>query len=103
MKIIGKYILRILMFLILVSVILFFYINNLKNFFFTNQTLNSIILIVIFCGIIYVLRQLLILVNELNWLNQLLKGDKTKLSIKSPNIGIFNKRVSKSNFPFSDS
>ena len=86
MKIIGKYILRILMFLILVSVILFFYINDLKIFFFTNQTLNSIILIVILCGIIYVLRQLLILVNELNWLNQLLKGNKTKLSVKSPNL-----------------
>ncbi len=86
MKIIGKYILRILMFLILVSVTLFFYINNLKSFFFTNQTLNSVILIVILCGIIYVLRQLLILVNELNWLNQLLKGSKTKLSVKSPNL-----------------
>ena len=86
MKIVGKYILRILMFLVLVSVILFFYINNLKNFFFTNQTLNSIILLVILCGIIYVLRQLLILVNELNWLNQLLKGSKTKLSVKSPNL-----------------
>ena len=86
MKIIGKYILRILMFLILVSLILFFYINDLKIFFFTNQTLNSIILIVILCGIIYVLRQLFILVNELNWLNQLLKGSKTKLSVKSPNL-----------------
>ena len=86
MKIIGKYVLRILMFLILVSAILFFYINDLKIFFFTNQTLNSIILIVISCGIIYVLRQLLILVNELNWLNQLLKGNKTKLSVKSPNL-----------------
>ena len=86
MKIIGKYILRILMFLILVSATLFFYIDDLKKFFFTNQTLNSIILIVIFCGIIYVLRQLFILVNELNWLNQLLKGNKTKLSVKSPNL-----------------
>ena len=86
MKIIGKYILRILMFLVLVSVTLFFYINNLKNFFFTNQTLNSIILVVILCGIIYVLRQLLILVNELNWLNQLLKVNKSKLSVKSPNL-----------------
>ena len=74
------------MFLILVSATLFFYIDDLKNFFFTNQTLNSIILIVIFCGIIYVLRQLFILVNELNWLNHLLKGNKTKLSIKSPNL-----------------
>ena len=74
------------MFLILVSATLFFYIDDLKKFFFTNQTLNSIILIVIFCGIIYVLRQLFILVNELNWLNHLLKGNKTKLSVKSPNL-----------------
>ena len=74
------------MFLILVSVTLFFYLNDLKSFFFTNQTLNSIILIVIFSGIIYVLRQLFILVNELNWLNHLLKGNKTKLSVKSPNL-----------------
>ena len=74
------------MFLILVSATLFFYIDDLKNFFFTNQTLNSIILIVIFCGIIYVLRQLFILVNEFNWLNHLLKGNKTKLSVKSPNL-----------------
>ncbi len=86
MKIIGKYILRILIFLVLVSITLFFYKNNLKSFFFTNQTLNSVILIVILCGITYVLRQLLILVNELNWLNQLLKGSKTKLSVKSPNL-----------------
>ena len=74
------------MFLILVSATLFFYIDDLKKFFFTNQTLNSIILIVIFCGIIYVLRQLFILVNEFNWLNHLLKGNKTKLSVKSPNL-----------------
>jgi hypothetical protein len=74
------------MFLILVSATLFFYIDDLKKFFFTNQTLNSIILIVIFCGIIYVLRQLFILANELNWLNNLLKGNKTKLSVKSPNL-----------------
>ncbi len=87
MRIIGKYILRILMFLILVSSILYLYIESLTAFFFTNKTLNAIILLVIAAGIIYVIRQLLILVNELNWLNLILKKDKSsKLSIKSPNL-----------------
>ena len=87
MKIIGKYFLRIFTFLILVSAILFLYINNLINFFLTNKTLNAIILLVIAIGIIYIIRQLLIIVNELGWLNQLLKPNKTsKISVKSPNL-----------------
>ena len=87
MKIIGKYFLRIFTFLILVSVILFLYIDNLISFFLTNKTLNAIILLVIAVGIIYIIRQLLIIVNELSWLNQLLKPNKTsKTSVKSPNL-----------------
>ena len=77
MKIIGKYFLRIFTFLILVSVILFLYIDNLISFFLTNKTLNAIILFVIAAGIIYIIRQLLIIINELSWLNQLLKANKT--------------------------
>ena len=87
MKIIGKYFLRIFTFLILVSAILFLYIDNLISFFLTNKTLNAIILLVIAAGIIYIIRQLLIIVNELGWLNQLLKPNKTsKTSVKSPNL-----------------
>ena len=87
MKIIGKYFLRIFTFLILVAAILFLYIDNLISFFLTNKTLNAIILLVIAVGIIYIIRQLLIIVNELSWLNQLLKPNKTsKTSIKSPNL-----------------
>ena len=87
MKIIGKYFLRIFTFLILVSAILFLYIDNLISFFLTNKTLNAIILLVIAVGIVYIIRQLLIIVNELSWLNQLLKPNKTsKTSIKSPNL-----------------
>ena len=42
---------------------------------------------VITIGIIYIIRQLLIIVNELGWLNQLLKTNKTsKTSVKSPNL-----------------
>jgi|TARA_B100000287_G_scaffold401267_1_gene421176 biopolymer transport protein ExbB/TolQ len=87
MKVIGKYFLRVFMFLVLISTIIFFYFEQLKSFYLTNSTLNSIILIVIGVGIIYVTRQLIFLVNELNWLNKLLKNNKnSKLSVKSPNL-----------------
>ena len=46
MKIVGKYILRIFLFLVLISSLLYLYIEKLKDFYLTNQTLNSII---IFC------------------------------------------------------
>ena len=58
MKIVGKYILRILFFLILVSFLLYLYLDKLTNFFFTNQTLNTIILLVIAFGIVYIFRQI---------------------------------------------
>ena len=71
MKIIGKYILRIFLFLILVSSILYLHVEKLKSFYLTNQTLNSIIIFVIIVGIIYTLRQTFLLKNEFNWLNKL--------------------------------
>ena len=87
MKIVGKYILRILFFLILVSFILYLYIDKLINFFFTNQALNSIILLVIAFGIIYIFRQIIILKSEIGWLNNLISSKKpSKLSVKSPNL-----------------
>jgi len=87
MKIVGKYILRILFFLILVSFILYLYIEKLTDFFFTNQALNSIILLVIAFGIIYIFRQIIILKSEIGWLNNLISSKKpSKLSVKSPNL-----------------
>ena len=87
MKIVGKYILRILFFLILIGFILYLYIDKLTNFFFTNQALNSIILIVIAFGIIYIFRQIIILKSEIGWLNNLISSKKpSKLSVKSPNL-----------------
>ena len=68
MKIVGKYILRILLFLVLISSLLYLYIEKLKNFYLTNQTLNSIIIFIITVGIIYILKQTLLLKNEYNWL-----------------------------------
>ena len=87
MKIVGKYILRILLFLILISFILYLYIEKLTDFFFTNQALNSIILLVIAFGIIYIFRQIIILKSEIGWLNNIISLKKpSKLSVKSPNL-----------------
>ena len=70
MKIVGKYILRIFLFLVLISSLLYLYIEKLKDFYLTNQTLNSIIIFVIVVGIIYIFRQTLLLKNEYNWLTK---------------------------------
>ena len=87
MKIVGTYILRILFFLILISFILYLYIEKLTDFFFTNQALNSIILLVIAFGIIYIFRQIIILKSEIGWLNNIISLKKpSKLSVKSPNL-----------------
>ncbi len=85
MKIIGKYLIRIIFFVSLISVLLFFHIEDLQRFFLTNKTLNSVILIVIASGTIFILKQLINIKNELNWLNNTFKESSTnKLSIKSP-------------------
>ena len=87
MKIVGKYILRILLFLVLISSLLYLYIEKLKNFYLTNQTLNSIIIFIITVGIIYILKQTLLLKNEYNWLIKSTNSKQpSKLSVKSPNL-----------------
>ena len=87
MKIIGKYILRILLFLILISSVMYLHIEKLKDFYLTNQTLNSIIIFVIVVGIVYILKQTFLLKNELNWLTRLINSKQpSKLSVKSPSL-----------------
>ena len=87
MKVIGKYLVRIIFFLSVISSLFFFHFEDLKIFFLTNQTLNSIILSIIGIGIIYILKQLLNLKDELFWLNNVFKTTgSTKLSAKSPRV-----------------
>ena len=87
MKIVGKYILRIILFLVLISSLLYLFIEKLKNFYLTNQTLNSIIIFIITVGIIYILRQTFLLKNEYNWLIKSTSSKQpSKLSVKSPNL-----------------
>ena len=87
MKIVGKYILRIILFLVLISSLLYLFIEKLKNFYLTNQILNSIIIFIITVGIIYILKQTLLLKNEYNWLIKSTNSKQpSKLSVKSPNL-----------------
>lgn len=86
MKIVGKYLLRIIFFLSIISTLLFYQLENLTNFYLTNQTLNSLIIFIILIGIVYILKQLFNIKNELIWLNNASKSSSSgsKLSAKSP-------------------
>ena len=71
----------------MISILFFFYFEDLKTFFLTNHTLNSIIIGVISIGIIYIVKQLLTLKDELFWLNNVFKSSaSSKLSAKSPRV-----------------
>ena len=87
MKLVGKYLLRIFVFLSAIIALLNFHYDNLLKFFLTNQTLNSIIIFVITVGILYILRQLLVIKSELKWLNNSLKAHSgSKISLRSPQL-----------------
>ena len=87
MKIVGKYLLRIMFFLVFILFVSNLHYDKLLNFFLTNQTLNSIIIFVILMGIFYILRQLFVIKGELNWLNNILRNvSGTKTSIRSPRL-----------------
>lgn len=87
MTIIGRYLLRIVIFLTAILFILNLHYDKLLNFFLTNQTLNSIIIFIIFIGIFYILRQLFLIKSELDWLSNVLKNSVgTKLSTRSPRL-----------------
>ena len=87
MKIVGKFLLRIGLFLAAILTILNLHYDKLLDFFLTNQTLNSIIIFIIIIGIFYILRQLLVIKSELHWLNNALKNvGGTKISVRSPKL-----------------
>ena len=87
MRIAGKYLIRILFFLSLIGLTLFFNIEKLESFFLTNKTLNTIIIFVIASGVIFIIKQLLSIKSEINWLNNLLTSKNTsKTSVKSPTL-----------------
>ena len=87
MKVAGKFIFRVMLLMAILSGLGFYHFDKLQTFFLTNQTLNTLILSILFIGIIFILRQLFILESEVNWLNNILKTQKgLKTSIKSPQL-----------------
>ena len=68
----NKYILRILIFLLLISLIFFLNFTYLEKVFFYNKELNSVILLVFFLGVFLSTKHILDIRKEQNWLTNLM-------------------------------
>ncbi len=68
----NKYILRILIFLLLMSLIFFYNYAYLEKVFLYNKELNSVILLVFFLGVFLSIKHILDIRKEQNWLINLL-------------------------------
>ena len=76
---------RIIFILALIIFLCIYYFEKLNIFFKTNPTINSIIIIVLISGVIFILRQFYQVRNDLVWMNNLVNTNKrAKTSIKSP-------------------
>ena len=87
MDILKKYVLRMLLFLITILIFFAYNIEKLNIFFYTNATLNGVIILILFVGIILMFRQVAILYPEINWLERFVSGKKKNLSsLKNPKL-----------------
>ncbi len=82
MRIFDKYILRMSGFFVLISLFCFYTFDKIIDFFSTNYLLNSLIIFVLFFGIFFLFRQVLILNPEIEWLNTFVS--KHKKSARTP-------------------
>lgn len=87
MKDLSKYILRMIIFLIIITIFFSYNISELKSFFITNSTLNGLISFFFLFGIILMFRQILILRPEIIWLDTFIseKSKKNKI-VKNPEL-----------------
>ena len=85
MKILNKYLIRMLVFLALIITFFIYVSEKIKIFYLTNMTLNGVIVILLVFGIILMFRQVLILFPEIEWLNSFI-GLNKKTSVKSPKL-----------------
>ena len=87
MKDLSKYILRMIIFLIIITIFFSYNISELKSFFITNSTLNGLISFFFLFGIILMFRQILILRPEILWLDTFISGKSKKNKIvKNPEL-----------------
>src|SRR6185369_2698763 len=72
----GRYLVRMLAFLVVVAAGLFFIRGELEKFFQANPFLNGLIIGILVIGILYCLRQVLVLWPEVSWIEHY-KKDRT--------------------------
>ena len=87
MDILKKYVLRMLLFLVTIFVFFAYNIEKLNIFFLTNSTLNGVIVLIFFIGIILMFRQVAILYPEISWLERFVSVNKKNISsVKNPKL-----------------
>ena len=87
MDILKKYVLRMLLFLVTIFIFFAYNIEKLNIFFHTNSTLNGVIIIILFIGIILMFRQVTILSPEISWLERFVSVNKKNVSsVKNPKL-----------------
>lgn len=78
MEVLKKYIIRMILFLIIIFSFSIYSFSNLEAFFMTNSTLNTVITLFFIFGVFLMFRQILILSPEINWLNNFISETKFK-------------------------
>lgn len=80
------YLMRMFIFLVMVSLLLTVLSPKMKTAFFTNPGLNSLIIFVLVLGILYAFRQVLALGPEVKWVNQFRRADPGLATSKAPTL-----------------
>ena len=76
-----------LLFLVTIFVFFAYNIEKLNIFFLTNSTLNGVIVLIFFIGIILMFRQVAILYPEISWLERFVSVNKKNISsVKNPKL-----------------
>tara|TARA_B100000886_G_scaffold319180_1_gene259726 strand:+ start:19 stop:957 length:939 start_codon:yes stop_codon:yes gene_type:complete len=78
MEVLKKYIIRMILFLMIIFSFSIYSFTNLEAFFMTNSTLNTVITLFFIFGVFLMFRQILILNPEINWLNNFISETKFK-------------------------
>lgn len=81
------YLMRMFIFLVMVTLLMTVLSPKLKTAFFTNPGLNSLIIFVLVLGVLYAFRQVLALGREVRWVNQFRRADPgIGTSIRPPEL-----------------
>lgn len=89
------YLVKIIIFLVLVALVAAVLFNQLILFFWANPFINSLILLVLFIGIVLSFRQIIRLFPEVRWVNSLQDGQmpRTQPVLLAPVAGLLRDRL----------